>query len=199
MNLGVKLMPTMGKNYRLRCGPEYIGTTTFNPYEYLESLLGHAVDRQALRTKRKAIDNALIAEQTVLPGVVNYLDEANVLGLRIGLASSSDHDWVDQHLTRLGLFERFETICCADDVGGRPKPDPSVYRLAIERLGIAPAEGLALEDSPNGLKAGKGAGLWVTAVPNNLTQNLNFDRADFRLSSLTEMPLAELIEKIGIE
>lgn len=175
---------------------DYIGTTTFNPYEYLESLLGHPVDRRAVHKKRKAIDNELIAQQTILPGVVAYLDEAKALGLRIGLASSSDHGWVDAHLTRLGLLDRFETICCADDVGGRPKPNPAVYRMAIERLGIMAEEGLALEDSPNGLQAGKGAGLWVTAVPNQMTQHLNFEQADFKMSSLTEMRLEALISRV---
>lgn len=175
---------------------EYIGTTTFNPYEYLESLLGSAVDRTAVHAARKAIDTDLIAQQTILPGVVDYLDEARALGLQIALASSSDHSWVDHHLARLGLFERFPIICCADDVGGRPKPDPAVYRLAIERLGIAPEAGMALEDSPNGIKAGKEAGLWVTAVPNQMTHHLNFDHADFRVSSLTEMPLRALISRV---
>ena len=175
---------------------EYIGTTTFNPYEYLESLLGYSVDRTAVHAARKVIDNELIAQQTILPGVVDYLDEAQALGLRVALASSSDHRWVDAHLTRLGLFARFPIICCADDVGGRPKPDPAVYRLAIERLGISPHEGLALEDSRNGVLAGKEAGLWVTAVPNQMTQHLNFDHADFRIVSLTEMSLQTLIAKV---
>jgi HAD superfamily hydrolase (TIGR01509 family) len=175
---------------------EYIGTTTFNPYEYLESLVGGPVDRTAVHTARKALDIELIAQQTILPGVVDYLDEAQTLGLQIALASSSDHSWVDAHLARLGLLERFPIICCADDVGGRPKPDPAVYRLAIERLGIAPEEGLALEDSPNGIRAGKGAGLWVTAVPNQMTKHLNFDHADFRVGSLAEMPLQALISRV---
>ncbi len=176
---------------------EYIGTTTFNPYEYLESLLGHPVDRVAVHRARKAIDNELIAQQSILPGVVDYLDEAEALGLQLALASSSDHSWVDAHLTRLGLFERFPIICCADDVGGRPKPDPAVYHLAIERLGISPDEGLALEDSRNGVTAGKEAGLWVTAVPNTMTQHLNFDHADFKITSLAELRLETLIARVG--
>ncbi len=175
---------------------QHIGTTTFDPFAYLESLLGHAVDRQAVHQQRKRLDTQLIAQQEVLPGVRNYLDEAEHLGLKIGLASSSEHSWVDPHLTRLGLFDRFATICCADDVGGRSKPDPAVYTLAIERLAILPQQGIALEDSVNGVVAGKGAGLWVTAVPNPMTHHLNFEQADLRMDAMTEMGLAELIAKL---
>ncbi len=187
---------TFGCDLPLDVWAQYIGTTTFNPYQYLESLLGQAIDREAVHKQRKAIDNELIAQQTVLPGVVEYLDEAEAMGLKIGLASSSDHSWVDHHLDRLGLFARFAVISCADDVGNRPKPDPAVYCHAVAQLGVTPHASLALEDSANGVAAGKDAGLWVTAVPNTLTQNLNFDRADIQIKSLAELSLSQLIARV---
>lgn len=189
---------TFGCDLPLDVWAQYIGTTTFNPYQYLESLLGRAIDREAVHKQRKAIDNELIAQQTVLPGVIEYLDEAAAMGLKIGLASSSDHSWVDHHLDRLGLFERFAVISCADDVDNRPKPDPAVYRHAVVQLGVTPNGSLALEDSANGVAAGKDAGLWVTAVPNILTQNLNFDRADIQIKSLTDISLAQLIQQLDV-
>ncbi|MBK7896628.1 MAG: HAD-IA family hydrolase [Candidatus Promineifilaceae bacterium] len=173
-----------------------IGTITFNPYLHLEALLGRPVDRTAVHASRKARDNELIAAQTILPGVVDYLAQARALGLQIAIASSSDHKWVDGHLQRLGLFDQFEHIFCNDDVGGVGKPDPAVYRAAVSALNIAPHEGLALEDSPNGVTAAKGAGLWCTAVPNQMTHDLNFDHADYRLSALTQMPLSQLIAEV---
>lgn len=174
----------------------HIGTVTFNPYLYLEELLQRPIDRDAVWARRKARDNELLAAQTILPGVENYLAEAREMGLKIGLASSSDHSWVDDHLQRLGLFEQFEVIYCADDVGGVGKPDPAVYRAAVAALNIDPAAGLALEDSPNGVTAAKGAGLWCTAVPNQMTRDLNFDHADHRLTALTDLPLSQLIHEV---
>lgn len=175
---------------------QHIGAVTFNPYLYLAELVGRPLDGEAVRARRKARDNELIAAQTILPGVESYLNEARHLGLKIGLASSSDHGWVDAHLQRLGLFERFEAICCRDDVGDIGKPDPAVYRAAIAALQIEPNEGLALEDSPHGVTAAKGAGLWCTAVPNQMTRSLNFDHADHVLPSLTAMPLTQLITEV---
>ena len=187
---------TFGCELPLDVWAQYIGTTTFNPYQYLESLLGREVDRQVVHKQRKAIDNELIAQQTVMPGVVDYLDEAEALGLKIGLASSSDHSWVDHYLEHLGLMDRFAVVSCADDVGNRPKPDPAVYRHALTQLGVSATASLALEDSANGVAAGKDAGLWVTAVPNSMTQNLNFDRADIQIKSLTELSLSQLIAQL---
>jgi HAD superfamily hydrolase (TIGR01509 family) len=175
---------------------QHIGAMSFNPYLYLEELLERPLDREAVWARRKARDNELLAAQTVLPGVEAYLAEARQLGLKIGVASASDHSWVDDHLQRLGLFEQFEVIFCSDDVGGVAKPDPAVYRAAVAALQISPEEGLALEDSPNGATAAKGAGLFCTAVPNPMTRSLNFDHVDYRLDSLTDMTLAQLITEV---
>ncbi|MBK8900895.1 MAG: HAD-IA family hydrolase [Anaerolineaceae bacterium] len=173
-----------------------IGAITFNPYLHLEELLGRPLDREAVHTVRKTRDNELLAAQTILPGVEAYLEQAQALGLKIAIASSSDHDWVDGHLQRLGLFDWFEQIHCSDDVGGVGKPDPAVYRAAVAALGVAPHEALALEDSPNGVRAAKAAGVWCTAVPNQMTRDLNFDHADYRLAALTDMPLSQLITEV---
>lgn len=173
-----------------------IGTITFNPYVHLEELVGRPLDREAVHTVRKSRDNELLSAQTILPGVEAYLAQARELGLKIAIASSSDHDWVDGHLQRLGLFDHFEQIHCSDDVGGVGKPDPAVYRAAVVALGVAPYEALALEDSPNGVRAAKAAGVWCTAVPNQMTRDLNFDHADYRLAALTDMPLRQLITEV---
>jgi HAD superfamily hydrolase (TIGR01509 family) len=175
---------------------QQIGTVAFDPFVCLEELVGHSVDRTAVHARRKVRDNALIAAQTVLPGVVDYLAQARALGLAVGLASSSHHDWVDGHLQRLGLWAWFDVVTCRDDVAGRAKPDPAVYALALTRLGVSPVQALALEDSPHGVAAAKGAGMWCTAVPNPMTRPLDLSQADFQLNSLADMPLSCLIDEV---
>jgi HAD superfamily hydrolase (TIGR01509 family) len=168
----------------------------FDPYQTLETQLGHPVNRNEVQTMRRKWEVELLAETGVLPGVETYLDEARQIGLAIGLASSSDHGWVDNFLRQLGLYNRFDTICCRDDVENRSKPDPAVYAAAVSALGVLPNQALALEDSANGVLAAKHAGLWCTAVPNQMTRSLNFDHADYRLNSLAEMPLSQLINEV---
>lgn len=174
-----------------------IGSTDFfDPYAYLEAQVKRPLDRSAVRRVRRQRDDALLAAQTIMPGVREVVSAAQQLGLRLGVASSSPHSWVDDHLARLGLLPAFETICCRDDVGGRSKPHPAVYSLAVRRLGVTPQQALALEDSPNGVTAAKEAGLWCTAVPNQMTRTLNFDHADYRLETLSALPLPDLIDEV---
>jgi HAD superfamily hydrolase (TIGR01509 family) len=175
---------------------ECIGTAdTFDPCADLAELVGRALDAAALRRRHRARMDVLITAQQVLPGVVERLDEARAMGLTLGVASSSSRAWVEGHLERLGLLDRFNTIRCADDVP-RVKPDPALYRAVLEATGVRAADALALEDSPNGVLAAKRAGLACVAVPNALTAGLDLGGADLRLSSLAEVPLATLLTRL---
>lgn len=168
----------------------------FNPYVFLEQQLGHPVNRNEVHARRKKRDNELLAQQDIMPGVEAYLAEAKALGMHVGLASSSPHRWVDPLLEKLGLTHWFKTVRCRDDVGDKPKPEPDVYLAAMSALGVQPTESMALEDSPNGVLAAKRAGMWVTAVPNQITRTLNFDQADVKLASMTDMSLSQLINEV---
>jgi len=171
------------------------GISNFDGAVHLAGLLGNGVKADELHARYRSESDALIARQPILPGVVDYLDEARRLGLGLAIASSSPHSWVDAHLTRLGLFDRFQYIICADEVSkSRTKPHPDLYLKALEALNIQPDEAIALEDSPNGVLAAKQAGIFVVSIPNPVTALLNLDGADLRLTSLAEMPLQVLLD-----
>ncbi|MFC8529839.1 HAD family hydrolase [Nocardia sp. NPDC057227] len=173
-----------------------IGTTGWDAAQHLEELVGHPIDQATLRAARLARHHELIASEVVRPGVLAWLDEAKALGLAVGLASSSSEPWVGPHLERLGLRERFAVLATGDRVPRR-KPDPAVYRLALDTLDIDPADAIAVEDSANGIAAAKAAGLRAVAVPNAMTVELDFSRADLVLGSLTEAGIVEVAERLG--
>lgn len=185
-----------GVPFPLAVWQQHIGAITFDPFAYLETAVGHPVDRRAIEPHRRQRDRELLAQETIMPGVMAYLQAAQTMGLPIGLASSSPHHWVDEHLQRLGIAPYFAVVACRDDVDDCPKPDPAVYHFALAQLGAAANRALALEDSLNGVRAAKAAGMWVTAVPNNMTHALDFSLADYRLSSLADMPLSQLISEV---
>jgi len=169
------------------------GASDFDPHEHLEKLCGKSLDREEIWiSRRKQYLNELSA-QPILPGVLDYLDEAERRGLQLAIASSSPENWVRGHLARLGIYQRFDIIKTADDVK-RTKPDPELYLAALEGLTVKPNEGIVFEDSPNGVRAAKAANLFCVAVPNRLTVQLKFDGADLRLNSLIEKKLGELIQ-----
>lgn len=151
-------------------------------------------DRAALELERRAAKDDFLLQQPVLPGVVALLDGARAAGLRVGLASNSEHTWVEPHLQRLGLLDRFEFIACREDAPS-PKPEPDLYRLVLNRFGLRGHEAIALEDSHTGTLAARRANLWVVAVPNESTAHHDFSSAHLRLGSLAELSLAALVER----
>jgi HAD superfamily hydrolase (TIGR01509 family) len=172
-------------------GPD---ASPFDPHGHLEGLTGRAIDRDEMRRWRRPRTDALIEAESVRPGVAEYVAEARRLGLRLAVASSSPIEWVEGHLGRLGLREAFEHLSCA---GGalRGKPWPDVYLGALRALGALGGEAIALEDSPTGVAAAKEAGIFVVAVPNRITEGLDFGLADLRVESLRELPLGELVRR----
>jgi HAD superfamily hydrolase (TIGR01509 family) len=153
------------------------------------------LDRAALILEQKERRAALIEEQSVLPGISERIAECNSLGLELAVVSSSDRAWVEGYLSKLGL-DAFP-ICFCGKEGTREKPDPDLYLAAMAHYGVSGPEGLALEDSPNGICAAKAAGLWCLAVPNVLTSEMDLSLADFRAKSLAEVSIEDL--KLRIE
>ena len=172
----------------------WIGTIgIFDPYAHLDELAGRPLDRAAVRAQRRARLDALMEEQSILPGVAELIEAARARDLKLGLASSSPRAWVSRFLGPLGLGEAFRTVQCGDDVGAT-KPDPAAYLAALDALDVAASQAIALEDSPNGVLAAKRAGLYCVAVPNSMTRGLAFDRADLQVASLADLSLDALLE-----
>lgn len=176
---------------------ECIGATkfSFDPFDSLASQVATPLDREAIREQRRRRYTEMIEAQAVLPGVEAAIADAQRLGLKIGLASSSRRDWVAGHLTRLGLHVHFDTIRTADDVT-HTKPHPELYLTALDALGLQPKEAIAIEDSPVGIRAANNAGIFCVAIPNALTSQLPLDHADLRLASLAELPLEKLLARV---
>jgi HAD superfamily hydrolase (TIGR01509 family) len=83
----------------------------------------------------------------------------------VALASSSHREVIDEALAATGLDAVFSAVVSSDEVAvGKPAPD--VYLEAARRLGVAPGTCLVVEDSYNGVRAGKAAGMFVVLVPN---------------------------------
>ncbi len=172
-----------------------IGTHNDDFHNYVEHELGkpgigHTIEQEVSTMIPGRVD--LIEARA---GVQSYLQEARQLGLRIALATSSDRQWIDYYLQRLQLRSYFEVIKTSDDVSA-VKPDPELYLRVIDELGIRADEAVAFEDSLNGLRAAKAAGLHCTIVPNPVTSLLPFEHYDLRLSSMEEMSLSDVLIRL---
>jgi HAD superfamily hydrolase (TIGR01509 family) len=166
----------------------------FDLYRYFHQHVNPAADIDALRRQRRARVIQLTEAQPVLPGVLEYLQEASGRGMKLGLASSSSGGHVRGHLARLELLDYFHITKCFEDTETH-KPDPGPYRAVLDELGLAADEAVAFEDSPNGVTSAKAAGIFCVAVPNPVTQLLPLDHADHRMASLADEPLQAVLER----
>lgn len=176
-----------------------IGTVDdyFDPLTELEKRLGKPLpDREALRAAVEERSLQRLIAQGVQPGVIETLQQATELGLKIGLASSSNREWVESHLQRLHIRHYFHCIRTFSDVGSA-KPNPKLYLSVLEYFSILPQEAIALEDSPNGIRAASSAGIFCIAIPNSLTNHLDLSQANLRLHSLTELNLRQLQQQFN--
>ena len=98
------------------------------------------------------------------PGAADLLPALKKAGYRLAVASSSPRDMVLTNLGRTGIDSYFDVVVCGDEVS-RGKPDPDIFLLAAERLGLLPGDCYVLEDSPNGLLAARAAGCRPVMIP----------------------------------
>ncbi|WP_391572684.1 HAD family hydrolase [Cohnella sp.] len=181
-----------GQELALETWAVCIGTIGgFDPHADLQTRTGKTLDKDELHKMYRTRHVERLQSASLRLGVLDRLEEARSLGWKIGLASSSDLAWIEGHLRRQGIRDYFEVIRSSDDVK-RVKPDPELYIRAVEALGIKPDEALAIEDSVNGLRAAKAAGLWGLAVPNPVTKQMDFVQADILVSDLDQTTFAQV-------
>ena len=165
----------------------------YDPKSELEMLTGKDFDwhgEEAMRTKRVY---ELLATFDALPGVRDRLIEAKELGLPCSIASSSPRSWIEPWLQQMKLDQHFINIS-SRDVVERIKPAPDLFLHAADRLGARPEEVIVFEDSLNGLKAAKAAGMKCVVVPGPVTKHLEFTGAWQMLDSLASTTLAQLMQ-----
>jgi HAD superfamily hydrolase (TIGR01509 family) len=123
--------------------------------------------REALARELHRLKNAAYAERVAQggipprPGVLRLMDACTAAGVRLAVATTTSTSNVEALFGAwfgAGWRSRFAAVVCAEDVQAK-KPDPEAYTVALQRLGIAPQEAFALEDSPNGLAAARAAGI----------------------------------------
>lgn len=120
-------------------------------------------------------------------GVIELLEYLHYRDIKVGLATSTREEVVKKELSEGGLFEYFDEIICGDMVK-RSKPEQDIYLEACKRLQVSPENCYGIEDSYNGIRALKGAGMHAVMVPDlaNPTKEME-ELAECILPSLLEV------------
>jgi HAD superfamily hydrolase (TIGR01509 family) len=129
-------------------------------------------------------------ELLLRPGVARLVDEAIAGGIALAVCSTSNERAVNLVVEKL-LGEKRKAkfdLILAGDVVSNKKPDPQIYNLALERLGLKASECVVIEDSRNGLLAAKAAGMSCVITTNGYTEDEDFKEADLVVSELGDPP-----------
>lgn len=162
----------------------------------LRSKTNTAFDEEELMAQFKARADQAIFQEKLRPGIQDLLQQAQQRNLLMAVASSSDREWVRSGLDRVNASRYFSVVCTSEEVT-RVKPDPELYLLALRRLGIDAGQALVFEDSPNGIRAAKSAGLACVAYPNPISSYLDTSQADLILPTLGDQALDQILHYFG--
>lgn len=194
-----EMFQKFGQELQLEEWAEILGKSldVIGPAEIFVENIPDEKERKAVLDKVSRRESELVNEQQPLPGAVELIQKSKQHGLKLGIVSSSEEEWVHSHLSRLGLDTYFDHTSCADEVIDA-KPDPALYHLGLKKMEVSPDKVIVLEDSPNGILAAKRAGLFCIAVPNQLTRKLPFysngGTPDMVLDSLLDFPWTEFMK-----
>ncbi|MFZ3218212.1 MAG: HAD family hydrolase [Candidatus Acidiferrales bacterium] len=122
------------------------------------------------------------------PGVARLLAEAKAAGARLAIATTTHRANVDallRHVLPVNGDTLFDAIVAGDEVSVK-KPHPEVFEIALRQLGLPAASCVAFEDSANGERAARGAGLPVVVTPGAYTRDDDFNGASSVISDLGE-------------
>ena len=173
-----------------------VGThSSWDIWGHLEELIGEPLDRETWNERRSAHELSLLEAERLRPGILDYFTYVRQHGLKRAIVSSASRRWIDLHLERLEQAVGWDAILTADRNASRAKPNPTMYLEALDVLGVAAEEAGVFEDSPNGVAAGKAAGIFVVGVPNDVTRDVGLDAADLVVDSLADLPPAELVQR----
>ena len=145
------------------------GRNTADSMEIIRQDFGDKIDIESLHGQVKEVFHSLIMERglPIKPYAKEILSHLWNDGVKVGLASSTEYSTVENQLRSAGLFGYFDAI-----VGGNmvkhSKPEPEIYLLACEKLGVNPENTYAVEDSYNGIRSAFNAKMHPIMIPDLL-------------------------------
>jgi HAD superfamily hydrolase (TIGR01509 family) len=155
--------------------------------------------------RRKTATYAQMVRAGALParsGIARIIAEALAAGWQLAVASTSAQESVRavlEHAIGEDVAAHFEVF--AGDVVTAKKPDPAIYRLAVQRMGLSAADAIVIEDSGNGLRAAVDAGLRCVVTVSGYTAHEDFGDAVLVLSSLGDRgdPARVLARRVAVD
>ncbi|GAA4503879.1 HAD family phosphatase [Pseudaeromonas paramecii] len=166
----------------------FVGTSQRQMWQTIRQEYGLEAELDTLIAEHQQAVLAALRQQPLpaMPGVADLLAALAAAGKPCALASSSPRALVETMLETIGLSTCFSQTVCGDEVR-LSKPEPDIFLQAADRLGVAPAHCLVIEDSAHGVTAAKAAGMPCIGLQNPNSGNQSLAAADWCCHSHEEI------------
>ncbi|RZJ68270.1 MAG: HAD family hydrolase [Flavobacterium sp.] len=190
------------KQLNIQVTPElyqsFTGNSTKNVYEKVKQLFGIDTETYDLiQVKRGLFNDAFDTKEDLylLEGVEDLIKDLHANGMQLILASSAAKVTINRVFKRFGLYPYFSHIVSGEDFP-KSKPDPAIFVEAWRLSGHEKSECVVIEDSTNGIKAAKGAGLFCIGYDSEHSKGQDYSEADLVVSRFDELNF-ERIRSLG--
>jgi len=177
-------------------------TAYFDEYGWPEDVVARHGGKEelilALHKTKTALVSDIVKDLPVRPGILRIIDEAMAAGVRLGVCTTSNPKFIDAVMDLFGAERKaaFEFVH-AGDVVSKKKPDPEIYLLALETLGLPASACMVVEDSRNGLRASHGAGIATIITTSTYTAEEDFSEAVKVVPELGDDPVLVTLEDLN--
>lgn len=164
MDAGARYLKTLGLVPEEDLGDKLFSMTMTEGADYLNHAYGLQKEPSRIITEINAIVEEFYFEEAPLkPGARELLDQMRAAGMKLSVATSTDHHLIEGAFRRLGILEYFSGIFTCSQVGAG-KDKPLIYEMAAQAMGTAPAETCVLEDALHALVTAKKAGFFAIGI-----------------------------------
>lgn len=173
----------------------FIGSTNATIYEALRQDYGISWSDACMDEKLHHYNRVIIEEQGYqrIAGVEELVKDLKQYGFKLAVASSSPVESIEDVTTSLGIKPYFEYLVSGETVAN-PKPAPDVFLKAAQKMGLEPSECLVIEDSCNGVKAAKAAGIPCIGFLNSDSGKQDLREAAMLVEGFEEVDTSFIVE-----
>jgi len=184
--LNDKLFKELGFTLTDEAYAQYVGTTDEKMLNDLKTRFSLKQSVDDINQMREDIHLTYFKKAALFP--MDYLHDllnwAKKHHLKLAVASSTDEKLVHLILEKIGFLDAFQAVVCGNQIN-QSKPAPDIFLKAAEKLGLSPETCIVIEDSTNGVQAGKKAGMTVIGFQSD-DGNQDLSESHIRVESLEE-------------
>lgn len=162
-----------------------VGHSMRENMEWVKQKFGFSESVEELCEERvRSTDHIYVQAAGIMPGAEELIRALRATGIKTAIASGSFSYRIGKIVERFGWQNYFDALVSTDDVEAVGKPNPRIYLHTAKELGVTPAECVVLEDSVNGVRAAKAAGMVCAGVLDERWSHGDYSEADILVPSL---------------